>query len=125
MGSFLRSMPWSRLNSLASQSTSALSKLSPPRWVFPAVDLTSKTPSPMSRTDTSNVPPPRSKTRIVWSVSLSRPQARAAADAGAWLAAFLGAPVGEGGRGRFVDDAQALEAGEGARLLRGLALSVV
>jgi hypothetical protein len=41
--------------------------------VVPAVDLTSKTPSAISSTDTSNVPPPRSKTRIVWSVSLSRP----------------------------------------------------
>ena len=30
-----------------------------------AVDLTSNTPSPISSTDTSNVPPPRSKTRIV------------------------------------------------------------
>ena len=39
----------------------------------PAVALTSKTPSPISRTETTKVPPPRSKTRIVWSVSLSRP----------------------------------------------------
>src|SRR3712207_2539563 len=72
-------MPWSRLNSDASQSTTALSKLSPPRWLSPDVDLTSKTPSPISSTDTSNVPPPRSKTRIVWSDSLSRPYASAAA----------------------------------------------
>src|SRR5262249_57357300 len=42
--------------------------------------LTSKTPSPSSRTDTSKVPPPRSKTRIVWSVfSLSSPYASSAA----------------------------------------------
>jgi hypothetical protein len=33
------------LNSATSQSTTALSKLSPPRWLSPAVDLTSKTPS--------------------------------------------------------------------------------
>jgi anti-sigma regulatory factor (Ser/Thr protein kinase) len=32
---------------------------------FPEIDLTSKPPSPMSKIDTSNVPPPRSKTRIV------------------------------------------------------------
>src|SRR3712207_2561913 len=72
-------MPWSRRNSAASQSTIALSKLSPPRWLSPAVDLTSNTPSPISSTDTSNVPPPRSKTRIVWSDSLSRPYASEAA----------------------------------------------
>ena len=69
-----RSMPWSRLNSATIQSTTALSKLSPPRWLSPFVDLTSNTPSPSSSTDTSNVPPPRSKTRIVWSApSLSSP----------------------------------------------------
>ena len=73
IGSAERSMPWLFLNSATSQSTIALSKLSPPRWLSPAVDLTSKTPSPSSSTDTSNVPPPRSKTRIVWSVSLSSP----------------------------------------------------
>src|SRR3954466_4240773 len=72
-------MPWSRLNSAASQSTTALSKLSPPRWLSPAVDLTAKTPSAISSTDTSNVPPPRSKTRIVWSDSLSSPYASDAA----------------------------------------------
>jgi hypothetical protein len=68
-----RSMPWSRLNSAASQSTTALSKLSPPRWLSPEVAFTSNTPSPSSSTDTSKVPPPRSKTRMVWSCSLSRP----------------------------------------------------
>src|SRR4051794_38605992 len=72
-------MPWSFLNSATIQSTTALSKLSPPRWLSPAVDLTSKTPSASSRTDTSNVPPPRAKTRIVWSCSFSRPYASAAA----------------------------------------------
>ena len=34
---------------------------SPPRWVSPLVESTSKTPSPS--TDTSNVPPPRSEDR--------------------------------------------------------------
>jgi hypothetical protein len=50
------------------------SQSSPPRLVSPWVDLTSNTPSPISSTDTSKVPPPRSNTRIVWScASLSRP----------------------------------------------------
>jgi NAD-specific glutamate dehydrogenase. len=90
----------------AIQSTTALSKLSPPRWLSPAVDLTSKTPSPSSSTDTSNVPPPRSKTRIVWSEpSLSSRSER--------------------GRGRLVDDAEDVEAGDLAGVLRRLALRVV
>src|ERR671925_2274613 len=73
-------MPWSRLNSATIQSTIALSKLSPPRWLSPFVAFTSKTPSPRSSTETSKVPPPRSKTRMVWSEpSLSRPYASAAA----------------------------------------------
>src|SRR6516225_36187 len=72
-------MPWDFLNSATSQSTTALSKLSPPRWLSPAVALTSNTPSPISSTDTSNVPPPRSNTRIVWSDSLSSPYASEAA----------------------------------------------
>jgi hypothetical protein len=37
-----------------------MSKSSPPRNVSPLVDFTSKTPSPISRTEISNVPPPRS-----------------------------------------------------------------
>ena len=51
-----------------------LSKSSPPRWLFPAVARTSNTPSPSCRMDTSNVPPPRSNTKIrcSWS-SLSNP----------------------------------------------------
>src|SRR5438874_8918840 len=72
-------MPWDFLNSATSQSTTALSKLSPPRWLSPEVALTSNTPSPISRIETSNVPPPRSKTRMVWSDSLSRPYASEAA----------------------------------------------
>ena len=79
IGSADRSMPWDLRNSATSQSTIALSKLSPPRWLSPAVDLTSNTPSPISSTDTSKVPPPRSNTRIVWSDSLSSPYASEAA----------------------------------------------
>ncbi len=55
-----RSMPWSFLNSTMSQSITLWSKLSPPRCVSPFVALTSKTPSPTSRMDMSNVPPPKS-----------------------------------------------------------------
>ncbi len=58
--SFVRSMPCSFLNSPARYSTRRLSKSSPPRKVSPFVDFTSKTPSPISRIDTSKVPPPRS-----------------------------------------------------------------
>ena len=58
--SLLRSMPWSFLNSATSQSIIRRSKSSPPRYVSPLVDLTSMTPSPNSRTETSKVPPPRS-----------------------------------------------------------------
>ncbi len=48
------------LNSSARYSTMALSKSSPPRKVSPLVDFTSNTPSPISSTETSKVPPPRS-----------------------------------------------------------------
>nr|CAI5821457.1 unnamed protein product [Callosobruchus analis] len=41
--------------------TIRLSKSSPPKWVSPAVDFTSKMPSSMVRMETSKVPPPRSK----------------------------------------------------------------
>ncbi len=100
-------MPWSRLNSATIQSTIALSKLSPPRWLSPLVAFTSKTPSPSSSTDTSNVPPPRSKTRIVWSESsLSRPYASAAAVGSLMMRSDV-------------------EAGDLAGVLRRLALRVV
>ena len=58
-----------------------LSKSSPPRCVSPDVDLTSKSPFSIVRMETSNVPPPRSKMRIFFSVSvfLSSPKAMAAA----------------------------------------------
>ena len=69
-----RSTPSVSLNVLTSQSMTFWSQSSPPSCESPEVDLTSNTPSPMSRTDTSKVPPPRSKTRTVWSApSLSRP----------------------------------------------------
>jgi hypothetical protein len=38
----------------------ALSKSSPPKNALPSVESTSKVPSPISRTVTSNVPPPKS-----------------------------------------------------------------
>src|SRR3954469_5721612 len=85
-------MPWLALNSFTSQSTIVLSKLSPPRWLSPAVALTSNTPSPISSTDTSNVPPPRSKIRIVWSISLSSPYASAAA-VGSLMMRFTSRPA--------------------------------
>ena len=53
------------------QSMTRWSQSSPPRCTSPWVLLTSKTPSPISRTDTSKVPPPRSKTSTVWSASPS------------------------------------------------------
>ena len=63
--------------------TSLLSKSSPPRCVSPAVDRTSKIPSSMVKSDTSNVPPPRSKISTFCSFPLlsflSRPYAIAAA----------------------------------------------
>ena len=55
-----KSIPLSFLNSDTKYSTIELSKSSPPKKVSPLVDLTSKTPSPNSRIETSNVPPPKS-----------------------------------------------------------------
>mmetsp|Transcript_29212 Transcript_29212/g.95286 ORF Transcript_29212/g.95286 Transcript_29212/m.95286 type:complete len:227 (-) Transcript_29212:124-804(-) len=51
-----------RSNSAAKKSTRRSSKSSPPRCVSPPVASTSNTPPLMARIDTSNVPPPRSKT---------------------------------------------------------------
>mmetsp|Transcript_13527 Transcript_13527/g.28796 ORF Transcript_13527/g.28796 Transcript_13527/m.28796 type:complete len:231 (-) Transcript_13527:533-1225(-) len=71
-----------RLNSWTKCSTRRLSKSSPPKWVSPAVDFTSKIPSSMVSRDTSKVPPPRSKMRMLRSPVapfLSRPYAMAAA----------------------------------------------
>ena len=64
IGSLRKSIPSSFLNSSANQSIIKLSKSSPPKCVSPSVDFTSNTPSPNSKTDTSCVPPPQSKTII-------------------------------------------------------------
>ena len=72
-------MPVFTLKSSAIQSMMRWSQSSPPRCVLPLVDLTSKTPPPISSTLTSKVPPPRSKTRMVCSSSLSSPYASEAA----------------------------------------------
>ena len=53
-------MPFSRLKSSISHFMIAWSRSSPPRCVSPFVAFTSKTPSPMSRIEMSNVPPPKS-----------------------------------------------------------------
>ena len=77
--SFDRSTPSCFLNSSTREWIIFWSKSSPPRWVSPFVDFTSKTPSPSSRIEISNVPPPRSNTAIFSSFFLSRPYASAAA----------------------------------------------
>mmetsp|Transcript_23293 Transcript_23293/g.55091 ORF Transcript_23293/g.55091 Transcript_23293/m.55091 type:complete len:390 (+) Transcript_23293:518-1687(+) len=74
-----RSMPESFLNSLSRWASSSSSKSSPPSMVSPLVALTSNTPPWISRTLTSKVPPPRSKTTIVLPSALSIPYAREAA----------------------------------------------
>ena len=71
--SLVRSRPVLDLKPSTIHFTTASSQSSPPRWLSPLVALTSMTPSPISSSETSNVPPPRSKTRIVWSSPLSRP----------------------------------------------------
>ena len=99
-------MPWSRLNSATIQSTIALSKLSPPRWVSPVVDLTSNTPSPIS-----------SIGDVEGAAAQVEHQDR--------LVVLLVEAVGQRGRGGLVDDALDLEAGDLAGVLGGLALRVV
>ena len=75
-----KSTPCAALNCCTNQSMMRWSQSSPPRCVSPCVLFTSNTPSPISSTDTSNVPPPRSNTKIVSSCDdLSRPYASAAA----------------------------------------------
>ena len=93
IGSSLKSMFSSFLNSSANQSIITWSKSSPPRWVSPFVDFTSKTPSPSSSIEISKVPPPKSKTAIVLSLSdLSRPYAKAAA-VGSFIILFTVKPA--------------------------------
>ncbi len=55
-----KSIACSFLNSSARYSMMRWSKSSPPRNVSPFVDFTSNTPSPISSTEISKVPPPRS-----------------------------------------------------------------
>jgi hypothetical protein len=73
------SIPYYFLNSLIKKLWSLRSKSSPPSDVSPLVALTSKTPPEISRSEISNVPPPRSYTAITFPSVLSRPNARAAA----------------------------------------------
>ena len=76
----LRSTPSFFLNSSTIKSIRTLSISVPPNWVSPDVLRTSKTPPPISIIVTSNVPPPKSKTRIFIScLALSNPNAKAAA----------------------------------------------
>ena len=56
------------LNSSIQNFNKALSKSSPPKWVSPLVDLTSNNWPSKLKTETSKVPPPKSKTRIFLSV---------------------------------------------------------
>ena len=80
------------MNSSANQSITFLSKSSPPRWLFPDVDNTSTTPSPISSIETSNVPPPKSKTNTFSSFWLSNPYANAAA-VGSLIILFTSSPA--------------------------------
>mmetsp|Transcript_25358 Transcript_25358/g.59171 ORF Transcript_25358/g.59171 Transcript_25358/m.59171 type:complete len:434 (+) Transcript_25358:700-2001(+) len=74
------SEPCLRLKTLSKCWMTRLSKSSPPRWVSPDVAITSNTPLSMVSSETSKVPPPRSKTRMFFSPDfLSRPYAMAAA----------------------------------------------
>ena len=74
MASLLRSTPSDFLNSSMRNWMMRPSKSSPPKCVSPLVDFTSNTPSPSSRIEMSNVPPPRSYTATVCSLSfLSKP----------------------------------------------------
>ena len=80
MRSCAKSMPCALLNCCVNQSMMRWSQSSPPRTLSPSVLRTSNTPSPISRTDTSNVPPPRSNTKMISSCDdFSKPYASAAA----------------------------------------------
>ncbi len=61
----LKSTSSASKNISASQSTIFWSKSLPPSCVSPLVALTSNTPSPTSKIETSKVPPPKSNTKIV------------------------------------------------------------
>mmetsp|Transcript_116835 Transcript_116835/g.203269 ORF Transcript_116835/g.203269 Transcript_116835/m.203269 type:complete len:204 (-) Transcript_116835:475-1086(-) len=70
------------LNSCIQYFTKLSSKSWPPRCVFPLVALTSKTGPSIAISETSKVPPPKSKTRtflLSYSSTLSKPYAKAAA----------------------------------------------
>ena len=91
--SFLRSTPFSFAKLSAMKFSRASSKSSPPSLLFPFVASTSNTPSPSSRIDTSNVPPPRSYTRILCcDSSLSSPYASDAA-VGSLMILFTSRPA--------------------------------
>ena len=66
---------------MTKKSINLLSKSSPPKWVSPAVALTSKTPLSIDNNETSNVPPPKSKINTCCSSSFGccKPYANAAA----------------------------------------------
>ena len=73
-------MPWSFLNSATIQSTIALSKLSPPRWLSPFVAFTSKTPSPeLEHRDVEGAAAEVEDEDRLVGAPLSRPYASAAA----------------------------------------------
>ena len=57
-------MPFSFSNSLAQYSSNLLSKSSPPKWVSPLIDKTVNFDFSRCKTDTSKVPPPKSKTKM-------------------------------------------------------------
>ena len=88
-----RSIPFPLANSSTMYFTKALSKSSPPSLLSPLVASTSNTPSPSSSTDTSNVPPPKSYTRILCELSsLSSPYAKEAA-VGSFIILFTSSPA--------------------------------
>ncbi len=72
IGSLRRSMPLSFLK-LSTSTRSAPRPVVTAEVGVAVVAFTSKTPSPISSTETSNVPPPRSNTAIFSSFFLSRP----------------------------------------------------
>ena len=102
-----RSTPSVSLKVLTSQSMTRWSQSSPPRWVLPEVDFTSKTPvADLQHRDVEGA-----ATEVEHEHCLVGP--------------LLVEPVGEGGRRRLVDDAEHLEPGDLAGFLGGGALGVV